>query len=265
MKLSISTSFTSHPPRTKNKTYPVFKGFLTYKNAEGVEKMINTDVIEQISKVELKREFMRPHFSVKYIFDAVQMFFKGDNRIQTNGTKNSKINFRASFIENTDSMSFGEFKNYSTVSTGHSYDRIESQTSSSIRQGKIFGSAQVDETSNTNSIVLDKSDILIMPFNKFSIKLKEAFNNGFASINSKPLPRLNENYFCREVESKIPINWKMYKEFDGEEHHTIEHLPSVDELQKGLKEFEKDLRKEYKDTLRIEYYPFSYFDNGYEF
>ena len=52
--------------------------------------MINTDVIEQISKVELKREFMRPHFSVKYIFDAVQMFFKGDNRIQTNGTKNSK-------------------------------------------------------------------------------------------------------------------------------------------------------------------------------
>ena len=55
--------------------------------------MINTDVIEQISKVELKREFMRPHFSVKYIFDAVQMFFKGDNRIQTNGTKNSKINF----------------------------------------------------------------------------------------------------------------------------------------------------------------------------
>jgi len=224
-----------------------FKGWLTYTNTQGVKKMINTDMIQNVESKKIIYILKDKKFTGNYIFDAVKILLKGDNRCIQNEIKNikGKINTEGH------SATVG-YKNYN--------NDLSVFNTNSVSESKVH----LSSNKHSESIVLDKVDTVLIKFEDFTKEFSKALNNGFVELKSKILP--NENIFKKDffkhVDEHLPTKYAKTQEkfwigasfgWGYKDTYHIDDVPDLKTISKEMSGFDKKLKKAYGKTLEINY------------
>lgn len=245
---------TTHHTNIQSRSKQSFKGWLKYTNSKGVQKMINTDTIQNLEAKKLTYVLKNDAFTGKYKFDIVKLILKDDKRVIASeiGEKTKTSNWRKNGIIDSSSNNSNSISFF-----------IEEGRKTSLEQS----------SKDMKSEVLDKIDLVVSNFDDFVKSFQKAINEGFATVKSNALPddgKLADN-FSSYTRKNIPITYKTTYEsrffpgygIENVETSCIDKIPSKKIIEEKMKSFNEPLKKEYNKALDISYKIDAPLDNEY--
>lgn len=256
MKVNHVGATSSVNPQSNNTT---FKGWLTYTNAQGVKKMLNTDSIQNIESKKIKYIIKDRKFTGNYIFDAVRILLNGDNRV----TKNSVSEIKGTVKTKTATISIGE-ESICLGRTAYANPGYQHRNSAVLEESFSDSDIKLDANTHSESFVHDKWDTIIVNFQDFTKAFQTALTKGFGEVKSKALPEEHDikGKFFSIVYKQLPTETRCYKEkkWFGMNHgfmecnaYEITNVPSVKTIKKKMADFDEPLKKEYGKNVKISY------------